>query len=268
MEQQPSGRLGRPVYVVDGSRTPFLKARGKPGPFTAADLAVAGGNSLLARQPFSPDAFDEVILGCVMPSASEANIARVVALRLGCGDRVPAWTVQRNCASGMQALDAAAGDIASGRAGLVLAGGVEVMSHAPILFSDAMVNWLAAWIRARTPVARLKALLQLRPAHLRPVIGLLRGLTDPVVGLSMGQTAEILAHRFAIGAHRARRKKGITASPLDEVPGIGPARKRALLKHFGSAKAVSRAGIADLESVGGISAQMAKAIYDHFHERG
>jgi len=199
MEQQPNGRQGRPVYVVDGSRTPFLKARGKPGSFTAADLAVAGGNPLLARQLFSPDAFDEVILGCVMPSANEANIARVVALRLGCGNRVPAWTVQRNCASGMQALDAAAGDIASGRAGLVLAGGVEVMSHAPILFSEAMVNWLAAWNGARTPGARLKVLSQLRPAHLRPVIGLLRGLTDPVVGLSMGQTAEILAHRFAIG---------------------------------------------------------------------
>ncbi len=76
------------------------------------------------------------------------------------------------------------------------------------------------------------------------------------------------AHRFAIGAHRARRKKAITASPLDEVPGIGPSRKRALLKHFGSAKAVSRAGIADLENVTGISAQMAKTIYDHFHERG
>ena len=76
------------------------------------------------------------------------------------------------------------------------------------------------------------------------------------------------AHRFAIGAHRAKRKKAVTASPLDEVPGIGPHRKRALLHHFGSAKAVSRAGIADLEAVGGISAQMARAIYDHFHERG
>jgi excinuclease ABC subunit C len=76
------------------------------------------------------------------------------------------------------------------------------------------------------------------------------------------------AHRFAIGAHRARRKKAITASPLDEVPGIGASRKRALLQHFGSAKAVSRAGIADLEAVGGISAQMARTIYDHFHERG
>jgi excinuclease ABC subunit C len=76
------------------------------------------------------------------------------------------------------------------------------------------------------------------------------------------------AHRFAIGAHRARRKKALHASPLDEVPGIGPSRKRALLQHFGSAKAVSRAGIADLAAVGGISAQMARAIYEHFHEEG
>ena len=76
------------------------------------------------------------------------------------------------------------------------------------------------------------------------------------------------AHRFAIGAHRAKRKKTITASPLDEVQGIGPRRKRALLQHFGSAKAVSRAGVADLEAVDGISAQMARTIYDHFHERG
>jgi len=199
MESSTSSRQGRPVYVVDGARTPFLKARGKPGPFTGADLALAGGSPLLARQPFSPEQLDEVILGCVMPSASEANIARVVALRLGCGARVPAWTVQRNCASGMQALDAASGDIAGGRADLVLAGGVEAMSHAPVLFSTAMVEWLAAWNAARTTAARLKVLTSLRATHLRPVIGLLRGLTDPVVGLSMGQTAEILAHQFGIG---------------------------------------------------------------------
>ncbi len=89
---------------------------------------------------------------------------------------------------------------------------------------------------------------------------------DPV--LYCLQTLRDEAHRFAVGAHRARRKKGISTSPLDEVPGIGPSRKRALLKHFGSAKAVSRAGIADLASVAGISAQMAKVIYDHVHERG
>jgi excinuclease ABC subunit C len=73
------------------------------------------------------------------------------------------------------------------------------------------------------------------------------------------------AHRFAIGTHRARREKAIGASPLDEVPGIGPRRKKALLLHFGSARAVSRAGLADLEAVEGINRTVAKIIYDHFH---
>ena len=102
--------------------------------------------------------------------------------------------------------------------------------------------------------------------HLRGKEPLLLEPRDPA--LYFIQKLRDEAHRFAIGAHRAKRKKAITASPLDEVPGIGPARKRALLQHFGSAKAVSRAGIADLETVGGISGQMAKTIYDHFHERG
>ncbi len=99
--------------------------------------------------------------------------------------------------------------------------------------------------------------------HLRGKEPLLLEPRDPV--LYCIQKLRDEAHRFAIGAHRAKRKKAITASPLDEVAGIGPSRKRALLKHFGSAKAVSRAGIADLEGVAGISAQMAKTIYDHFH---
>jgi len=198
MGEQQSGWGGRPVYVVDGSRTPYLKARGKPGPFAASDLAVAAGQPLLARQPFAPADLDEVILGCMMPSPDEANIGRVVALRLGCGDRVPGWTVQRNCASGLQSIDSAAQNIASGRSSLVLAGGVESMSRAPILFNHVMVNWLAAMARARTPGAKLKILAGLRPGHFKPVIALLRGLTDPTVGLSMGQTAEILAYRFGI----------------------------------------------------------------------
>jgi acetyl-CoA C-acetyltransferase len=198
MGEQQSGWGGRPVYVVDGSRTPCLKARGKPGPFAASDLAVAAGQPLLARQPFAPADLDEVILGCMMPSPDEANIGRVAALRLGCGDGVPAWTVQRNCASGLQSIDSAAQNIASGRSSLVLAGGVESMSRAPILFNNVMVNWLAAMARARTPGAKLKVLAGLRPGHFKPVIALLRGLTDPIVGLSMGQTAEILAHRFGI----------------------------------------------------------------------
>lgn len=190
--------MTRAIYLVDGARTPFLKARGAPGPFTAGDLAVAAGAALLLRQPFAPDQLDEVILGCAAPSADEANIGRIAALRLGCGKKVPGWTVMRNCASGMQAIDSAMANIALGRSDLVLAGGVDALSRAPLLFSDEMVRWLAGWYAAKTIPARLAMLRRFRLKHLAPVIGLLKGLTDPVVGLSMGQTAEIVAHRFGI----------------------------------------------------------------------
>ncbi len=189
---------GRPVYVVDGNRTPFLKAQGRPGPFRASDLAVAAGKALLARQPFTAQALDEVILGCIIPGPDEVNIARLVALRLGCSTRMPAWTVQRNCGSGMQAIDSAATDIAFGRADLVLAGGTEAMSHAPIMLAPIMGELLGAWRQARGWGERLRLLGRLRTAHFRPVFSLLQGLTDPVVNLTMGQTAEVLAKRFAI----------------------------------------------------------------------
>lgn len=189
---------GRPVYICDGNRTPFLKAQGKPGPFRASDLAVAAGKALLARQPFAPQALDEVILGCIIPGPDEVNIARLAALRLGCGKQVPAWTVQRNCGSGMQAIDSAATDIAFGRADLILAGGTEAMSHAPVLLPPQSVELLSAWSQARSSGERLRLLARLRPAHFRLVFGLLKGLTDPYVNLSMGQTAEILAKRFGI----------------------------------------------------------------------
>ena len=184
------------VFVVDGARTPFLKARGEPGAFSAADLAVGCGRTLLARMPFESSAFDEVIVGCVVPAPDEANIARIIALRLGCGKNVPAYTVQRNCASGLQALASARERIALGRAQLILAGGTEAMSRAPIQWNMAMSGWLAGLLRAKHAGQRLMAMARFRPALLKPVFTLLLGLTDPLVKLNMGQTAEILAHRF------------------------------------------------------------------------
>ncbi|MGD9806601.1 MAG: excinuclease ABC subunit UvrC [Hyphomicrobiaceae bacterium] len=89
---------------------------------------------------------------------------------------------------------------------------------------------------------------------------------DPV--LYFVQRLRDEAHRFAIGTHRAKRSKAIAANPLDEIAGIGPTRKRALLKHFGSAKGVSRAGVEDLQTVEGISGEMAQRIYNFFNERG
>ena len=224
-----SNLKGRMVYLIDGSRTPFLKAQGRPGAFRASDLAVAAGEPLLLRQPFEPEALDEVILGCVSSGPDEANIGRIAALRLGCGDKTPAWTVQRNCASGMQAVDCAALDIASGRADLVLAGGAEAMSHHPVLLNDKMVAWLGEWSRAKTLSQRSSLLVKLRPAHFQIIIALLRGLSDPIAGLSMGQTAEIIAHRFnitremmdqfAVNSHQ-RLANAIEQGWLDEVEAI------------------------------------------------
>ena len=186
------------IYIVDGSRTPFLKNTGVPGPFTASDLAVHAARPLLTRQPFAATELDEVILGCIMPSPDEANIARVVGLRLGCGEKVPGWTVQRNCGSGMQSIDCAMQNIINGRSDLVLAGGTESMSHAPLIFNNKFATWLGRFSYSRTKSDKLKQIFKLRPTMLRPVIALLRGLTDPVVGLNMGQTAEVLAHRFEV----------------------------------------------------------------------
>ena len=175
---------GRPPPFKKGARPPIWRwpAPGRCSP----------------RQPFAASDIDEAIVGCVIPAPDEANIARIVALRLGCGKHVPAYTVQRNCASGLQALASAAERIALGYSNLVLAGGTEAMSRAPIQWNAAMTGWLAAMLRARGPLARLAALGRFRPAYLKPVYSLLLGLTDPLVKLSMGQTAEVLAHRFGI----------------------------------------------------------------------
>jgi len=189
---------GRPVYIVDGVRTPFLKARGEPGPFAAADLGLYAARSLMVGQPVAPEALDEVITGCVMPDASEANISRIIALRLGCGKKVPAFTVQRNCASGLQSIDSGYRNIALGKSNLVLAGGTEAMSRAPLIWHEDLVRWLAKWRKAKNVAAKTKVLWQLPLRKMAPIISLLKGLTDPTVCLSMGQTAENLAYRFEI----------------------------------------------------------------------
>jgi acetyl-CoA C-acetyltransferase len=195
----------RPVYIVDGSRTPFIKARSAPGPFTPVDLAVACGRPLLLRQPFAPDAFDQVILGCVNVIADEMNPARVAALRLGMGEAMPAFTVQINCGSGMLSIDVGYQYIRHGKADLILAGGAEALSHAPLVFRRSAVEWYGRLFAARDFWARLKTMAQVRPGFFKPVIGLERGLTDPVVELNMGQTAEILAHIFHVSRAEADR---------------------------------------------------------------
>ncbi|MEY8842324.1 acetyl-CoA C-acetyltransferase [Cribrihabitans sp. XS_ASV171] len=190
--------MTRPVYLVDGARTPFLKARGKPGPFTPVDLAVQAGRPLLARQPFDPRRLDLVILGCVNVIADEMNPARVAALRLGLGEDMVAFTVQINCGSGMQSIDTAFRYVRDGSHEMILAGGTEALSHAPLTLRQSAVEWFGQMSQAKGPLDQAKALTGLRPEFFKPVVGLERGLTDPITELNMGQTAEVLAYRFGI----------------------------------------------------------------------
>src|SRR6267154_3431450 len=191
--------MTRDIFIIDGARTPFLKSRNRPGPFSASDLATTAGKALLVRQTFAPTELDEVILGCAAPSVDEVNIGRVAALRMGCGEKVPGWTVMRNCASGMQALDSGINNILAVRSSLVLAGGVDALSRAPLLYNDKMVLWFSNLAAMRSAGQRMAAFARLPfTSLLAPVIGIMKGLTDPMVGLLMGQTAENLAHRFGI----------------------------------------------------------------------
>ncbi len=172
--------MTRAVYLVDGARTPFIKARGKPGPFTPVDLAVQCGRPLLMRQRFDPALIDLVVLGCVNVVAEEMNPARVAALRLGLPEAVPAYTVQINCGSGMLSIDEAFRAIESGRSQIALAGGAEALSHSPLVLRRGAVDWFARLNAARSTGAKLQVLGGLRPDFLKPVIGLERGLTDPI----------------------------------------------------------------------------------------
>jgi acetyl-CoA C-acetyltransferase len=190
--------MARPVFIIDGSRTPFIKARSGPGPFTPVDLAVQCGRPLLARQPFAPTAFDQVILGCVNVIADEMNPARVAALRLGMGEKMVAFTVQINCGSGMQSIDTGYRYIREGVSDLILAGGAEALSHAPLVWPQAGVRWFAGLAGARGLGAKIIGALKAKPSYFKPIIGLERGLTDPITELNMGQTAEVVGQLFGI----------------------------------------------------------------------
>src|SRR5205814_7223860 len=177
--------MARPVFIIDGSRTPSLKARSGPGPFTPVDLAVQCGRPLLARQPFAPSAFDQLILGCVNVIADEMNPARVAALRLGMGEAMIAFTVQINCGSGMQSIGTGYRTIREGVSDLILAGGSEALSYAPLVWPQQGVRWFAGLAAAKGLGAKILAALKLWPKYLKPIIGIERGLNDPNTYLNL-----------------------------------------------------------------------------------
>ncbi len=188
----------KPIAVISGVRTPFAKAFGELSGVSAVDLGVLTVKESLRRAEIGSDAIDQVILGNVAGPADSANIARVIALKSGVPQDRIAHTVNRNCASGMESILEGCGLIASGHARTIIAGGTESMSQIPMLYSrDAAAAWMRV-ARAKTIPQKLKAFSSFRPKHFKPVAGVELGLTDPVSGLNMGETAEVLAKEFAI----------------------------------------------------------------------
>lgn len=224
--------MDRPrIAILAGIRTPFCKAGGPLRTVAADDLGAIVVKEVLARTGLSEQDVDEVVFGNVAQPAHSANIARVISLKAGLRPDMVSHTVHHNCASGMQSVTTAALHIQSGMGGVVIAGGTESMSQIPLLLSAGMTAMLLRLMKAKSVAGRMRALATFRPAHLRPVIALQLGLTDPVCGLNMGETAEVLAREFGVTrddqdqfALHSHRKAVAAVERLAEeiVPVIGP----------------------------------------------
>lgn len=186
------------LVICAGVRTPFVRAFGKLSGVTADDLAKAVFEQVVARAEVDPAHLDEVILGCAGQPAEAMNVARVAALRAGIPEPVPAVTVHRNCASGVEAIGTALSRVRAEEAHLLLVGGAESMSEAPLKLSQSAVRKLVPVMNARGLGARLRLMTRLRPRDLLPRATLRGALTDPISGLLMGSTAEVLAREFSI----------------------------------------------------------------------
>ncbi len=186
------------IAIISGFRSPMGKAGGVLKNVTAHDLGAHIVKEVLIRSKVDPAKIDEVIIGNVAQPAEAANIARVIALKAGIPQNVPAYTVHRNCASGMEAMTSATSKILNNEAEIILAGGVESMSNIPLMFNKKMTGFFAALSKAKTVKQKLAVLASFRPGFLTPVVGLVQGLTDPISGLIMGCTAENVARDFAI----------------------------------------------------------------------
>lgn len=186
------------LVIVDGVRTPFCRAGSDLASASADELGRIAVNALLTRTGLDPALIDEVIFGCVAQPADAVNIARVIALRAGIPRSVPAVTVSRNCASGCEAITQAQEKMHAGHGSIFVVGGVESMSNIPLLFKRSAVEKFYHITKAKSFGQKMQAFSAFRPGDFQPRIGLLLGLSDPVSGLNMGETAEILAREFDI----------------------------------------------------------------------
>ncbi len=186
------------VVIIDGFRTPYAKAGTALKDVHAVDLGAGIVKEVIARTGVDSEKVDEAIVGNAGMPADAANIARVIALRAGLPERIPAYSVQRNCASGMQAAASAYTQILSGMSEIVLVAGVESMSNYSYYLTNKLRDVITTVQRAKTFGVKVRTVLSLRPRDFVPVVGLIQGLTDPISGLIMGETAEVLVRDFGI----------------------------------------------------------------------
>ena len=186
------------MYIIAATRTPFCKMGTDLAELTADDLGRFAASALLTKTGIDPSEISEVIFGCVAQPTEAANIARIIALRSGIPQHVPAMTVHRNCASGMEAITTAHQRIAAGQGDLFLVGGVESMTHIPMLFRHEAAQHFAELSRAKSSGQRLSAAAHFNFSDFKLRVGLELGLTDPFSGMIMGDTAELLSREFGI----------------------------------------------------------------------
>ncbi len=186
------------VVVVSAVRTPYAKAMTKMKDCAAVQMGVVAATEAIARANINKNQIEEVCFGNIGTPIDAPNISRVIGLRVGINESVPAYTVHRNCASAMEAIAQACLKIGSGMCDTMLVGGTESMSNMPLLYGDEMKELFSNLMNAKTAQAKIRTILSFRPHYLKPVVSILEGLTDPICGLNMGQTAEVLALDFGI----------------------------------------------------------------------
>jgi acetyl-CoA C-acetyltransferase/acetyl-CoA acyltransferase len=193
----------KPIAVLAGARTPLCKSFTEFSDESAVKLGTHAVMAAIESATKKNDSFhaehvDELVIGNVAGPPDAANLARVIALSAGLPKETIAHTVNRNCASGMESILSAWDAINQDRASVVVSGGTESMSQIPMIFHpDAARIWLRL-ARCKTVTQKLRAISSLRPRHFKPVMGIQLGLTDPVSGLNMGETAEVLAKEFGV----------------------------------------------------------------------
>lgn len=251
--------MAEPLYILAGVRTPFCRAGSDFASIPAEDLGRIAADAVLTRSGVNPALLDEVIFGCVCQPPNAANIARVIALRAGVPERVPAVTVHRNCASGFESITTAYERMAAGRGSLFLVGGVDNMSRVPLYYNEKAAGKFSALQRAKTTKQKMAAISSFRPSDFTPEIGLKMGLTDPVCGLNMGETAEILAREqgisreaqddFSLRSHvkaiEAQERLAMEITPVYPPGGGG----KAVMHDNGPRKGQSREALAKLRPV-------------------